>query len=216
LKKTPNSQHLKGFKEIEKSLWSFFRLFGNLCEQCANQTLKQAEGNFREKKNLWCCCLIDNQIDCNWEALNKIQSRTDSSWYEKVKKSSAEYRNLRKIKRMPGNGPCPALSAKGCLLKQYRPITCTTQLCGKMIFVLGKLQIIPMQKRAPLQIEDIITVPGNILQIMYVCKNSKKVDKQEIADYVSSVNVLRAKFAKTDAGLRQKAINQSMLLMEGR
>ncbi len=57
-----------------------------------------------------------------------------------------------------GNGPCPALGPCGCRLKKYRPITCTTQLCSKMLAVLKELGLIDAPTRSALQIEDLVTL----------------------------------------------------------
>ncbi|MEK7139491.1 MAG: hypothetical protein AAB817_02220, partial [Patescibacteria group bacterium] len=67
--------------------------------------------------------------------------------------------------RLPGNGPCPALSCNGCILKSFRPPTCSTQLCPKMLRILNELGVVAGTTGAPRQIEDMagIASPLNSL-----------------------------------------------------
>jgi len=111
---------------------------------------------------------------------------------------------------MPGNGPCPALGPTGCLLKQYRPITCTTQLCEKMLTVLGKLDIIKMSKHAPLQIEDIVPLP-DILQFLYGSREGRKIKPEEVKEYFEKIKTLKTKFAKTNQETRKEVINETII-----
>ena len=135
-----SSGNLELFKEIEKSLWRFFRLFGNLCLLCYQETVKQVnKGKGRDNQEYWCCCIIDNQVHDNWVSLNAVQRRIGGkNWYEEIKKETNFFRSEIISRRMPGNGPCPALKETGCMIKRFRPITCTTQLCEKMLFVLSQ------------------------------------------------------------------------------
>lgn len=206
-----NSEYIKWFKEIEKTMWAFYRLFDDLCSLCAVKTIDQTAGAVRDKRKSWCCCMIDDQIHDNWQSLNSIQCRIDPKWHEKLKQEkeiSREKEDL-KIRRMPGNGPCPALGTKGCLIKQYRPITCTTQLCEKMLFILGETGVIKKTRHAPLQIEDIISLP-NILPDLYGVRRNKKVNKEEVADYIKAVQELRDKFRRIDPEVKKKLIVQSI------
>lgn len=200
-----NSEYLKWFKEIEKSMWAFFRLFDDLCSLCAAKTNEQAARGIRDKRKSWCCCMIDDQIHDNWQSLNSIQYRFDPKWHEKIRQET-ENRNIR---RMPGNGPCPALGKKGCLIKQYRPITCTTQLCEKMLFVLGETSVIKKTQHAPLQIEDIISLP-NILADLYGVRKNRKIKNDDVTEYINAVQRLRDRFKRVDPEFKKKLIKQSI------
>jgi hypothetical protein len=200
-----NSEYLKWFKEIEKNLWAFFRLFGDICSLCAGKTCNQAAKRIRGKRKSWCCCMIDDQIHDNWQPLNLIQCRIDPKWYEKIRQETGDL----KIRRMPGNGPCPALGISGCIIEQYRPITCTTQLCEKMLFVLGEVGIIKKAQHAPLQIEDIISLP-NILTDLYGVHRGRKIKREEVVEYIKGVRQLRDRFSQTDLKTKEKLIVQSI------
>jgi hypothetical protein len=210
---TLNSEYLKWFKEIEKSMWAFFRLFDDLCSLCATKTIDQTSGRVRDKRKSWCCCMIDDQIHDNWQSLNSIQCRIDPKWHEKIKQEKEEQEEL-KVRRMPGNGPCPALGPKGCLIRHYRPITCTTQLCEKMLYVLGETGVIKKTQHAPLQIEDIISLPA-ILPDLYGVRKSRKINKEEVAAYIKAVQDLRDKFRQIDTATRKKLILQAIKLFMG-
>ncbi|MBI5417390.1 hypothetical protein HZA55_05515 [Candidatus Poribacteria bacterium] len=202
---TPNSQYLEWFREIEKALWSFYRPFEDLCSQCAIYTIESVKNSSRENRSSWCCCMIDNQVHDNWDTLNNIQNKFDKNWYEKLKINTFDLgRN-----RMPGNGPCPALSSKGCLLQKYRPITCTTQLCEKMLIVLFKLNLISKFKRVPLQIEDIVVLP-NILPALYGYNKDKKVMVEEKSEYIKKIKEFTHKFRSIDQKNRKNIINEVM------
>lgn len=189
-------------------MWAFFRLFDDLCSLCATKTIEQTAKGIRDKRKSWCCCMIDDQIHDNWQSLNSIQCRIDPKWHEKLRQETAEKEDL-KIRRMPGNGPCPALSPKGCLIKQYRPITCTTQLCEKMLFVLGETGVIKKTRHAPLQIEDIISLP-NILPELYGVRRNRKIKKEEVAEYIKAVQELRDRFRQVDPKSKKNLIAQSI------
>ena len=207
-----NSQYLKWFREIELSLWYFFRLFGDLCSQCAEQTLIQVRNNERKNKQSWCCCMIDNQVHDYWEPLNKIQSKFDNNWHSKIKNIPS---GLGK-NRMPGNGPCVALGINGCSLHKHRPPTCSTQLCEKMIFVLNELKITNSLKHAPLQIENIIILP-DIVNVLYGVHKGKKVKLDDVKRYLKNLGDFRNKFALIDRKERKKVIDQSIrfFMLEG-
>ncbi len=206
-----NSGNLGLFKEIEKSLWRFFRLFDNLCFLCYQETLRQVnEGGTRSNRKYWCCCMIDNQVHDNWESLNVIQQRIGGkNWYEKIKKETNFFRSEIVKKRMPGNGPCPALCETGCLIKRFRPITCTTQLCEKMLFILSRLAIENATWSKPLQIEDIIKLP-EILKTLYGLESKRKVYRQHAKEYIKSVNKIRTKFARVDAVKKKQLIEEAI------
>ena len=107
-----NSRYLKDFYEIERELWRFFALFGDLCGRCARKTLRESASGQRQARDQWCCCMIDNQVHDTWETLNPLQCRRDRGWYEKLVPLE--------LGRMPGNGPCPALGPTGCRLPRWR------------------------------------------------------------------------------------------------
>lgn len=205
-----NSQYLKWFKEIEKSLWAFFRTFGDLCSRCALETIDQAEKSIRDKRKSWCCCMIDDQVHDNWQQLNPIQCKMDSKWYEKIKH---ETENV-KFRRMPGNGPCPGLGMKGCVIRQYRPITCTTQLCEKMLFMLSETGIIKKNRHAPLQIEEIVPLPDILWSLYGFHRGGKskieEIRETEVNTYIRTVRELKDKFNQVDPTVKQHLIDESI------
>ena len=182
-----NSQYLKWFHQIEKSLWTFFALFGDLCHKCARQTQQNAASGQRKGWDSWCCCMIDNQVHDNWESLNAIQTRFNRNWYESIRRP----KGIRTL----GNGPCPALGDNGCRIKKCRPITCTTQLCSKMLVVLKAHGVIKKPTHAALQIEDLITLP-DILPDLYGTRKGNKVCQQDVETYISEIENISAKFAR--------------------
>ncbi|OGY54444.1 MAG: hypothetical protein A3B15_00770 [Candidatus Buchananbacteria bacterium RIFCSPLOWO2_01_FULL_45_31] len=193
-----SSQYLHWFQKIERSLWTLFRLFDDLCGECYSLTIRQADSGERSKRSYWCCCLIDNQVHDNWPKLDAVQSRSDRHWYQKL--------GLKKIslvnRRLPGNGPCPALGDKGCQIGHYRPIACTTQLCEKMLFILTEAQLISGPIDSPRQIEDLISLP-DILPTLYGCQKNRPVTEQEVRAYLATVAQLTAKLANVDVDQRR-------------
>lgn len=198
-----NSQYLRWFHELERELWRFYAQFGDLCGRCARRTLRESAASQRHQRDQWCCCMIDNQVHDNWESLNPLQCRYDGRWYEKLKPLSPG--------RMPGNGPCPALGENGCRLAKLRPITCTTQLCVKMLRVLKRLGLYAGKTDAALQIEDIITLPA-ILPVLYGSSQKKNgnVSVSEVDQYRHSVRVLRERMATLTLPVRQAAIDSEL------
>ena len=186
-----NSRYLKWFHRIEKELWSLFGLFDDLCGECARQTVADIADGKRMGQNEWCCCMIDNQVHDNWEALNEIQARFDRNWYEPLKRAKGA--------RSIGNGPCPALGEQGCRLKKCRPITCTTQLCSKMLVVLKKLGVINKPTHAALQIEDLIDLP-DILPDLYGTRKGGFVSQSDVNTYIAAVKQMKKQFASRKAG----------------
>jgi hypothetical protein len=196
-----NSQYLKWFHGIEKVLWSFFGLFDDLCDRCATMTIQRVESGDRSDHDAWCCCMIDNQVHDNWDTLNTLQARLDPNWYEPLKRE--------KRPRMPGNGPCPALGPCGCRLKKYRPITCTTQLCSKMLAVLKELGLIDAPTRSALQIEDLVTLP-DILPSLYGVGRQSKVTHDQVQAYVNTVKEFRSQFETIPGNRRKAAITRAL------
>lgn len=194
-----NSQYLKWFHQIEKSLWKLFAQFDDLCGRCAKQTLHESKTSKRNARDEWCCCMIDNQVHDNWPVLNANQNRSDRNWYKKLVPLE--------IGRMPGNGPCPALGPNGCQLKKHRPITCTTQLCTKMLKALNRLNLIKCPVSRALQIEDIIKLPDILPSLYGTNRKTEKVSKEDVEEYLSTINSLRSRFSNIPIKQRQDAIN---------
>lgn len=201
---TFNSQYEKWFREIERNLWSFFKPFGDLCRRCAGYTLACLERGDRRDIPNWTCCMIDNQVHDNWELLNAHQCRYDRDWYDKLKPRA--WRPERH--RMPGNGPCPALSEKGCLLQKMRPITCTTQLCPKMLQVLNDLGLIRTKAASALQIEDLIRLP-DILPVLYGSRKGK-VETAQVQEYLTALREFRQRFESVPPDVREAAITKAL------
>ncbi len=184
-KKLVNGNYLKWFHQIEKELWSLFSLFGDLCGICARDTLAALDSGERKGRDAWCCCMIDNQVHDNWDALDAVQTRFDRNWYEPIKRPKGA--------RSIGHGPCPALGDQGCRLKKCRPITCTTQLCSKMLNVLKDLKIINKPTHAALQIEDLIDLP-DIMPDLYGTRKGGKVSQADVDEYISAVRRMKKQF----------------------
>ena len=205
-----HSDNVKKYKQIEKTLFRLFRLFDNLCMLCYEETIHQIkEGGNRNKVRHWCCCLTDNQVHDHWESLDNIQKVIcGPNWYDTVKKKHTVWRAVAQKRSLPGNGPCPALGSGGCLICSCRPITCTTQLCEKMIFILSKMGISKANYTRPLQIEEIIRLP-NILRIVYG-QEKGKIDFLQVESYVKSIEGLRVEFEKFDLSQRRKMVVEAI------
>ncbi len=197
-----NSQYLKWFHQIEKELWKLFAQFDDLCARCAVQTLRESKSGQRKDRDEWCCCMIDNQVHDNWDILNAHQCRSNRNWYEKLVPLD--------IGRMPGNGPCPALGPTGCQLEKHRPITCTTQLCSKMLKVLNILNLVRCSVTRALQIEDIIALPDILPALYGTNRNPRKVSKEEVECYLTTIKSLRKRYAALPQKLRREAIDRVM------
>lgn len=198
-----NSQYLRWFHALERELWSLYALFGDLCGRCARKTLRDAAAGCREGRDQWCCCMIDNQVHDNWETLDPLQCRRDRGWYAKLTPLP--------LGRMPGNGPCPALGPTGCRLPQHRPITCTTQLCVKMLRVLQRLDLYAGHADFALQIEDIVPLP-RILPVLYgsAGKKGAAVSVEDVDQYRRSIRVLRERMAARGLAVLQAAIDAEL------
>ncbi|NQU40584.1 MAG: hypothetical protein HQ523_11570 [Lentisphaerae bacterium] len=190
-KNVVNSNYLKWFHEIEKALWSFFGLFGELCGQCAQDTLEAMAAGEREGRDAWCCCMIDNQVHDNWESLNAVQSRINRQWYDAIRRE--------KRVRGVGNGPCPALGEQGCRIKKCRPITCTTQLCSKMLVVLNDLGVVQSATHRALQIEDLIALP-DILPDLYGTRKGRTVSRADVDAYLAALQRMKERFTEAVKG----------------
>ncbi|MBT3194745.1 MAG: hypothetical protein HN341_19530 [Verrucomicrobia bacterium] len=198
-----NSQYLKWFYQIEKALWALFDQFEDLCSRCAVKTLQEVERGQRKGRDAWCCCMIDNQVHDNWEALNANQLRADRDWYEKLPRQDMG-------RSMPGNGPCPALGETGCQLKKHRPITCTTQLCTKMLVALNASNLVKCPTHHALQIEDLIDLPDILPSLYGTTRKPKKVTRDEVNRYVATIRSFRDRFAALPPAQRKKALERAM------
>jgi len=198
-----NSQHLRWFHELERELWRFYALFGDLCGRCARKTLRESSAVQRQGRDQWCCCMIDNQVHDNWETLNPLQCRRDRGWYESLVPLP--------LGRMPGNGPCPALGPSGCRLPRHRPITCTTQLCVKMLRVLKRLDLYAGHTDSARQIEDILPLP-DILPVLYGAAKNKRATATpaQVEQYRSAIRALRDRMASLAPAARQAAIDAEL------
>lgn len=191
-----NSRYLTWFYEIEKALWALFGEFGDLCARCAEQTLRDLAAGRRDKRETWCCCMIDNQVHDNWPSLDAVQQRRDTKWYQKLQPLD--------LGRMPGNGPCPALGPRGCRLPKHRPITCTTQLCPQMLQVLNDLKLVRCPAHHALQIEDLVSLPDILPALYGTSRKPQKVSRAEVETYIERIRTLRTRFVAA----RQDTFNE--------
>ncbi len=147
--------------------------------------------------------MIDNQVHDNWETLDPLQSLRDRGWYEKQVPLP--------LGRMPGNGPCPALGPSGCRLPRHRPITCTTQLCVKMLRVLKRLNLYAGHTDFALQIEDLLPLP-DILPALYGVPIPRKavVTRAPVDQYRLTVRRYRERLAALAPAVRQAAIDAEL------
>jgi hypothetical protein len=195
-----NSTDLQHFHDIERALWRLFACFGDLCGRCARKTLREHAAGQRSGRMDWCCCMIDNQIHDHWDTLNPAQSHFDRKWYEKLKPLS--------LGRMPGNGPCPALGERGCQLRKCRPVTCTTQLCNKMLKVLEILDLYAGPTASARQIEDFVPLPDILFALYGVGRENRKISASEVAQYLETIHAYRKRFEDIPASVRQSAIDR--------
>ena len=195
----PNSRDLQRFHALERDLWRLFALFGDLCGRCARKTLREHASGERAARDQWCCCMIDNQVHDHWESLNPVQRRFDRGWYEKLSPLA--------LGRMPGNGPCPALGPQGCRLKRCRPVTCTTQLCSKMLRVLQRVGLYEGGSASARQIEELIELPNILHALSGAVRLGGKVSEAEVARYRDQVRAFHERFAAVPEADRQAAID---------
>jgi len=181
-----NSQYLQWYSGIENELSLLFKLFSPLCAECFSRTVDQVEERERSNRQFWCCCFIDNQIHDHWGPLDAIQKRQDSGWYQKL----IDKGMVIKKGRVPGNGPCPALGSSGCRITKCRPVTCNTQICEKMLYVLNKAKVIECEMARPLQTEDILAVP-DILPELFGMRRNKQITGQDVREYREAIVKLR-------------------------
>lgn len=197
-----HSSDLQSFHEIERALWRLFACFGTLCDRCARKTLREHATGERGNRENWCCCMIDNQVHDHWDTLNPVQCHYDRKWYEKLETLP--------LGRMPGNGPCPALGEQGCRLRKCRPVTCTTQLCNKMLKVLEIWGLYIRPTESARQIEELIPLP-DILHALYGAGSKRvkrKVEEGEVASYLNAIHAYREQILAIPEAKRQMAIDK--------
>ena len=194
-----HSRDLQQFHRIERSLWKLFDCFGPLCGRCARKTIQEHAAGKRDTRESWCCCMIDNQVHDHWDTLNPVQSHYDRKWYDKL--------DPLPMGRMPGNGPCPALGSKGCRLRKCRPVTCTTQLCSKMLEVLQRVGLYDGRTSAARQVEDFIPLPDILHALYRTGKKSQKVSPKEVQQYLDTIRTYRVAFEAIDDDVKRAAID---------
>lgn len=194
-----HSRDLQHFHDIERALWRLFACFGPLCGRCARKTLREHAAGERSSREVWCCCMIDNQVHDHWDSLNPVQSHFDRRWYEKLTPLP--------LGRMPGNGPCPALGAAGCRLKRCRPVTCTTQLCSKMLEVLQRLHLYQGETASARQIEDFLPLPDILFALYGAGRTPRKVSAVEVQDYLAAIRAYCNRFESVSERERRAAID---------
>lgn len=194
-----HSRDLQQFHRIERSLWRLFHVFGDLCSRCAEKTLREHAQGDRSARQDWGCCMIDNQVHDHWTTLNPIQSHYDRNWYDRLEPIS--------LGKMPGNGPCPALGMKGCRIARCRPVTCTTQLCNKMLKVLKHWNVYNGETAYARQIEDFLDLPDILFALYEQDKKKRKVSDAEIAEYVKVIETYYRKIMRIPASDRIRAVD---------
>lgn len=193
-----SNHQLDLFCAIEKELQAFFRLFENLCEQCFIASKSALESGNKNSDCPLCCCMVDNQVHDYWSMLNQVQrTKRGPRWSDELPKIKVKIGR----RRIPGNGPCSALSEKGCTLRNLRPPTCSTQLCLNMIAILIQLALVERPHSVPCQIEDLLKLPSP-LNALYgiekqVCNN------EQIEAFRKELQELRKKFNDIDPKKRR-------------
>jgi hypothetical protein len=190
-----NSDSLARHRKFEKCLSGFFKLFGNLCALCFEETVLQiTEGGHRDKMQHWCCCLTDNQVHDNWDLLDAIHRLISGpGWYDLVKQRSEGWQSSIPKRRLPGNG---------CLIAHCRPITCTTHVCEKMIFVLVSAGLSNADFSKPLQIDEIVGLP-NLFHILHN-GDGKSVSTLAFEQRIRSIEALTKKLGEISPGRRNE------------
>ncbi len=208
----PVRKDLQLYKKVEKNLKSFFRLFDDLCLYCFNESIDYLRGGGRDNYDELCCCITDNQVHDHWPYLNSIQKITNGlQWLAKMDKTGLEIGRH----RLPGNGPCPALCESGCVIKRFRPPTCSTQLCRKMIFILHELNTIDrLPKCIPCQIEDIVGIQSP-MDLLYGIKKGKP-DENEIDVFIEAIRQLALRMSAVKIDVRKIAIEKQKSLLSSK
>ncbi|MFU8780260.1 MAG: hypothetical protein ACNA71_04455 [Kiritimatiellia bacterium] len=194
-----HSTDLQHFHDIERALWRLFGCFGPLCGRCARKTLREHAVGDRSARVDWCCCMIDNQVHDHWDTLNPVQSHYDRKWYEKLVPLP--------LGRMPGNGPCPALGEAGCRLRRCRPVTCTTQLCNKMLKVLAALDLYAGPTESARQIEEFVALPDILFALYGARRDNRKVPVSDVQVYLDAIHGYRRRLEAVPAARLCAAID---------
>lgn len=151
----PTRQELLAYQRLEKKMARLFRHFGDLCKHCFDHSVVALRERRDVDRRELCCCLVDNQVQDHWTTLNAAQNTMNGpNWSKKLDANDQSTIDVGQ-RRLPGNGPCPALSCTGCILNSFRPPTCSTQLCPKMLRILNELGVITGPTAAPRQIEEV-------------------------------------------------------------
>lgn len=161
----PTRQELLAYQKLEKQMAKLFRHFGDLCKHCFDTSVVALRERHDVDRRELCCCLVDNQVQDHWQTLNAAQTAMSGpNWSRQLEANDQSTIDVGR-RRLPGNGPCPALSCTGCILNSFRPPTCSTQLCPKMLRILNELGVVAGPTSSPRQIEEIadITSPLNAL-----------------------------------------------------
>jgi|GEM_PF-1496461 len=151
---------LNTYRQLEQKLIRVFRHFDGLCKHCFDDSVTALRDHRNVDPDDLCCCLVDNQVQDHWRTTNAAQTAAHGSrWNKVLADKETDWLNVGR-RRLPGNGPCPALSCSGCILKDFRPPTCSTQLCPKMLRILNNLKIVTGPTTAPRQLEELGGVPS--------------------------------------------------------
>ena len=203
----PSRQYLSWYREIEKSLQAFFRLFNDLCSYCFELSIKTITVGNKPKSDFLCCCLTDNQLRDNWICLDPIQRKMNGINWRKRLPTYSILQDSRIDK-----GPCPALSCHGCSINSFRPPTCSTQLCKHMLTILHRLEMIPTPSSYPCQIEDLLSVQSP-LNILFGIHHGN-IGKDRIESYLLSLVTFTTRLKSIPQSERSRALSEAKLAID--
>lgn len=205
MKKIQN--RLSVYQRLESRLRSFFKLFDNMCVCCFMTSLSLVRNGIRPNQQDFCCCLVDNQLSDYWLLLDQVQKSTRGpNWSCQLPTKLDTGR-----RRLPGGGPCRALTCNGCSLDFLRPPTCNTQLCKSMIEVLLDLHLIERnlaKSREVLQIEEILGVSSPLDYLYGVQK--KLIPEYSVEVYVERLESYTKQFCAVEPEKRRIAVNSAL------
>lgn len=154
-----------------------------------------------------CCCLADNQVQDHWCWLEAAQKTMNGpKWQDKLTPKGFDFLDLGK-KKVAGHGPCPALTVKGCTLRDFRPPTCSTQLCAYQLQVLNELGLVQGPTNVPRQIEDFWNTASPLNQL-YGIKPGEP-DRAAIAKFKTLINDLEKKILAVPPDKWQAAVDRA-------
>jgi hypothetical protein len=202
---------LTAYLRLERELIRVFRYFGDLCKFCFEQSLEKIKAERGIDTHELCCCLVDNQILDHWRCVDEAQKTIHGPSWRQKKSSEAgsgfagnsDWLGIGR-RRLPGNGPCLALSNHGCVLANLRPPTCSTQLCPKMLRILNNLGLIKGKTAAPRQIEDFKNIKSPLNALFGL--NRETVTPAEIDNFLKLIHELEQQFRQIPAAKWQEAI----------